>query len=93
MENILTLLNKIFSKFTIASLPIDKQMHFLSGFIGSLLLSFIIGYWAVLVISIIGALKEWYDFLHPTLHTADTLDWLATTLGASLGVVWLILTL
>ena len=92
MEKILKLLNKIFSKliFTNKYIPIDKQMHFLTGALGSLVLSFVIGYWAILVISIVAGLKEWYDYLHPTLHTADIFDWIATTLGGVLGILWLI---
>lgn len=89
METILKLLNNIFSKFTFTNkyIPIDKQMHFLSGALGSLVLSFAIGYWAILVISIVAGLKEWYDYLHPTLHTSDILDLVATTLGSLIILV------
>ena len=89
MEKLLKLSTAIFSKLTFTNkyIPIDKQMHFLSGFIGSLVLSFVIGYWALVVISIVAALKELYDYLHPTLHTADIWDWVATTLGGILGAV------
>jgi glycopeptide antibiotics resistance protein len=89
MEKLLKLSTAIFSKLTFTNtyIPIDKQMHFLSGLIGSLVLSFVIGYWASVVISIAAALKEWYDYRHPTIHTADFFDWLATTLGGLLGAV------
>jgi hypothetical protein len=89
MEHLLKLSTAIFSKFTFINkyIPIDKQMHFLSGALGSLFLSFIIGYWAIFVISIIASLKEWYDYLHPTLHTADIWDWIATTLGSLIILV------
>ena len=89
MENILTLLNKIFSKFTFTNkyIPIDKQMHFLSGALGSLVLSFVIGYWALVVISIVAALKEWYDYRHPLIHTSDIWDWVATSSGGIAGTM------
>ena len=87
MEKLLTLLNKIFSKVVITNtiVPADKQMHFITGMLGSMLLAFFIGYWAVLFMSLIGVAKEVYDYKHPLIHTCDFFDWLATTLGGILG--------
>ena len=70
--------------------PLDKQAHFMSGMLGSMLLAFFIGYWALLIVMIVAGAKEWYDYKHPTIHTCDFFDWLATTLGAivTLGVIY-----
>ena len=70
--------------------PLDKQAHFMSGMLGSMLLAFFIGYWALLIVMIVAGAKEWYDYKHPTIHTCDFFDWLATVLGAivTLGVIY-----
>lgn len=60
--------------------PIDKQAHFSVGALLAFPAYFVIGYWALLLVAIVAALKEWYDYKHPN-HTADFYDWLATTLG------------
>lgn len=67
--------------------PLDKQAHFMSAMLGSMLLAYFIGYWAVLFISLIAVAKEVYDYKHPLIHTCDFFDWLATTLGGIVGVL------
>ena len=60
-------------------------MHFACGFIIAAILTPFIGAYSIVVVAIIALLKEIYDFLHPESHTADGLDFLATTLGGVLG--------
>jgi hypothetical protein len=89
MEKILALLTKLFSVVVIPNryVPPDKQEHFWSGAIGAGLLSIYIGYWAILIVTLIALAKEVYDYLHPLVHTCDFFDWLATTLGGVTGLV------
>ena len=88
MEKLFKLLMKLSSPRI--PVPLDKQAHFMSGMLGSMLLAFFIGYWALLIVMIVAGAKEWYDYKHPTIHTCDFFDWLATTLGAivTLGVIY-----
>jgi hypothetical protein len=62
-------------------------MHFLSGFIIAAVLTPFIGAYSILVVAVIAALKEIYDARHPDKHTADFMDWVATTLGGLVGFV------
>jgi hypothetical protein len=88
MEKFIAKVNEILSKFCIVcKVPCDKQMHFICGFIIAAVLTPFIGAYSILVVAIIAALKEIYDFLHPESHTADFLDWVATTLGGVVGFV------
>lgn len=70
--------------------PLDKQAHFNVGLIIALIAYFFIGYYSLLLVMIVAAVKEWYDYKHPTIHTCDFYDWLATVLGAvvTLGVIY-----
>ena len=91
MEKILTFLNSLTNKVYIpCGVPADKQSHFIYGALTALIWYFIIGYWALLIVMIVAAAKEWYDYKHPTIHSCDFFDWLATTLGAivTLGVIY-----
>jgi hypothetical protein len=88
MEKIIAKLNAFLSQFCIVcKIPCDKQMHFLSGFIIAAVLTPFIGAYSILVVAVIAALKEIYDYLHPESHTADFWDWVATTLGGLVGFV------
>ena len=83
MEKLFALLAKLSSPRI--PVPLDKQAHFSSGALGGLALAVFIGYWAIVVISLIALAKEVYDYKHPLIHTCDFYDWLATTLGGILG--------
>ncbi len=88
MENLIAKVNAFLSQFCIVcKVPCDKQMHFLSGFIIAAVLTPFIGAYSILVVAIIAALKEIYDARHPDKHTADFMDWVATTLGGVFGFV------
>lgn len=65
--------------------PLDKQAHFATGFIGGVAISCFLGFYAgVAIMTTIAFAKEVYD-AHNTGHTSDVWDWVATTLGAILG--------
>ena len=88
------MIEKLFALFMKLSnpripVPLDKQAHFNTGSILAFVAYFVIGYWALLLVSIVAGAKEWYDYKHPN-HTLDIYDWLATTLGAivTLGVIY-----
>lgn len=88
------MIEKLFALFMKLSsplipVPLDKQAHFNTGAILAFVAYFAIGYWALLLVTIVASAKEWYDYKHPN-HTADFYDWLATTLGAivTLGVIY-----
>lgn len=70
--------------------PLDKQVHFNVGSIIALIAYFFIGYYSLLLVMVVAFAKEWYDYKHPTIHTCDFYDWLATVLGAvvTLGVIY-----
>ena len=88
MEKLFALLAKLSNPRIPVAL--DKQAHFITGAILSLIAYFIIGYWALLLVMVVAGAKEWYDYKHPTIHSCDFFDWLATTLGAivTLGVIY-----
>ena len=88
MEKLLTFMNKWLGKLYIpCSIPADKQMHFLSGFILGIILTPFIGWASILWVSAIACAKEIYDYIHPDKHTADIWDWVATSLGGVAGVL------
>lgn len=65
--------------------PLDKQAHFATGFIGGVAISCFLSFYAgVTIMAILAFAKEAYD-AHNTGHTSDVWDWVATTLGAILG--------
>ena len=88
MEKLFSLLAKLSSPAI--PVPLDKQAHFNAGSILALISYFVIGYWALLLVAVVAGAKEWYDYKHPTIHSCDFFDWLATTLGAivTLGVIY-----
>ena len=86
IEKLIAKVNAFLSAFCIlCRVPCDKQMHFVCGFIIAAVLTPFIGATAILVVAIVAALKEIYDYMHPDSHTADFWDWVATTLGGVVG--------
>lgn len=87
MEKLFSLFAKLSSP--LIPVPLDKQAHFNTGAILAFIAYFVIGYWALLLVTIVAGAKEWYDYKHPN-HTSDFYDWLATVLGAivTLGVIY-----
>ena len=90
MEALLKHLNKLsffYPSFLVGRVPVDKFLHFITGACGAVVISFFIGYWAILVISLLAGIKEWYDYKHPLIHTCDVWDWVATSSGGIVGVM------
>jgi hypothetical protein len=88
MEKLLTFMNYWLGKLYIpCSIPADKQQHFISGAILGIILTPFIGAYSILVVAVIAALKEIYDYLHKDIHTPDLWDWVATSLGGVVGFV------
>jgi len=79
MEKLLALLAKLSSSHI--PVPLDKQAHFVTGTLIGLFGYLILGYYSLILVAVIAALKEYYDYKHPTIHTCDFYDWLATVLG------------
>jgi len=66
----------------IAGVPKDKLLHFTAGMLLFLLANiFFTSAYSLLVVFLIGLLKEAYDRFH-TLHSVEFKDFLATSLGA-----------
>jgi uncharacterized BrkB/YihY/UPF0761 family membrane protein len=75
-------------------IPADKQRHFISGAVISVLLFLFIGFYSILVISLMAFAKEINDYFHKDVHTPDIFDWAATTSGGIVGayiINWLII--
>jgi hypothetical protein len=88
MEKLLTFMDYWLGKLYIpCSIPADKQQHFISGAILGIILTPFIGAYSILVVAVIAALKEIYDYLHKDIHTPDFWDWVATVLGGLVGFV------
>ena len=87
IETLIAKVNDILSHFVIedSRVPVDKQMHLMSGFLIAVVLTPFIGAYAILVVSTIALLKEIYDLLHKDKHTPDVWDWVATSLGGLFG--------
>jgi hypothetical protein len=91
MEKILAFLSRFTDKVYVpCGIPADKQSHFIYGALTAIICYFIVSYWALLIVMVVAGAKEWYDYKHPSIHTCDIFDWLATTLGAivTLGVIY-----
>ncbi len=82
-----TALSKLYPSWLEGKVPVDKFLHFTCGFIIAAVLTPFIGAYSILVVAVIAALKEIYDYLHPDKHTADIWDWVATSLGGVLGML------
>ena len=89
MEKLLTFMNTWLGKLYIQNkyVPLDKFMHGLSGFVGGAAMMWLtdITIISIAAVAVVAYLKEQYDARHPDEHTADGLDFLATTLGGVLG--------
>jgi hypothetical protein len=79
MEKLFALLAKLSSPRI--PVPLDKQAHFVTGAVMSLFGYLIFGYYSLILVALIAVAKEYYDYLHPNIHTCDFYDWLATVLG------------
>jgi VanZ family protein len=85
-------MEKLFSLFAKLSsprilVPLDKQAHFFTGVLGGAGIAYFFGFYAgVSIVTILAFAKEVYD-AHNTGHTSDVWDWVATTLGGTLGAV------
>jgi hypothetical protein len=67
--------------------PIDKIAHALVSYGAVLTFALVLPLtWAVMLTLIAGALKEWYDFTMPEIHTADWNDFWADCAGAVAAV-------
>jgi hypothetical protein len=85
MEKLFKLLAKLSSPRI--PVPLDKQAHIATGFIGGVAISCFLGFYAgVIIMATIAFAKEVYDYKHPN-HTADFWDWVATVLGGILSLI------
>jgi hypothetical protein len=82
MEVTLANMKKLLSYLII---PPDKQLHLWTGLAGGFVISIFIGLWAVLFVMAVSALKEYYDYNHPNIHTYDVWDFVASSIGGLAG--------
>ena len=61
----------------------DKLLHFLAGAVITAAAMPISLWLALAAVILAAALKELFDWMHPSNHTADILDFFATLLGAA----------
>jgi hypothetical protein len=89
MEKLFALLAKLSSPHIPVAL--DKQAHFVTGAVMGLFGYLILEYYSLILVAVIAAAKEYYDHLHPEIHTCDFFDWLATVLGGvfALALIYL----
>ena len=87
IETILKQANFYLAKLYIQNkyVPLDKQMHALSGATLGAILYLFIGWYAVAIVSAVALAKELYDYANKSIHTPDVWDWVATTLGGLFG--------
>ena len=91
IEKLFRLLAKLSSPRILVLVPLDKQAHFATGAIGGFIVTYFLGFYAgVTIMATIAFAKEVYD-AHNTSHTSDVWDWVATTLGGTLGAVLIFL--
>jgi branched-subunit amino acid permease len=79
------LLGKLYPTWLVGQVAEDKFLHFICGFIIAAVLTPFIGWYSVLVVSIIATAKELYDDMNKDTHTADVWDLLVTIAGGALG--------
>lgn len=65
--------------------PLDKQAHFICGLIIAAVLTPFIGWYSVVLVSMVATAKELYDDLNKDIHTPDVWDLLVTIAGGALG--------
>ena len=69
-------------------IPHDKCLHALGGaLISAGCMIFTTPVTAMLVVTIIGAAKEVWDYKHIDSHTPDIYDWVATILGGLIPLI------
>ena len=86
MEKIIAKLNAFLSQFCIVcKVPCDKQMHFICGFIIAAVLTPFMGWYSVVLVSLVATAKEIYDDVNKDIHTPDVWDLLVTIAGGALG--------
>jgi hypothetical protein len=86
MEKIISIANAFFAKLYIpCRVPADKQAHALAGFIIAAVLTPLIGWYSVVLVSMVATAKEIYDDVNKDTHTADVWDLLVTIAGGALG--------
>jgi hypothetical protein len=85
MEKLFALLAKLSSSRI--PVPLDKQAHFVVGAVAGLFGYLILGYYSLILVAIIAAVKEAYDYLHKDIHTCDFFDFLATVLGGAFSLL------
>lgn len=72
-------------------IALDKQAHLLVGALIALALGYVLPAWIGFVVaSVVGLLKEVYDYYHPKTHTCDGLDYLATAGGGLAGALFVL---
>jgi hypothetical protein len=83
MEKLFLLLAKLSSPRI--PVPLDKQAHFICGLIIAAVLTPFIGWYSVVLVSMVATAKELYDDLSKDIHTPDVWDLLVTIAGGALG--------
>lgn len=78
-------------------MPKDKILHIGAGFLAGAAVTVLMFYLGAdrassaiagaLFAAVLGVGKEMFDYLHPSLHTADALDAAATAVGGVLGAL------
>lgn len=72
MEKLIAKVNALLSQFCIVcKVPCDKQMHFICGFIIAAVLTPLIGWYSVVLVSLVATAKEIYDDVNKDIHTPD----------------------
>jgi hypothetical protein len=86
MEKLIAKVTAFLSQFCIVcKVPCDKQLHFICGFIIAAVLTPFIGWYSVVLVSMVATAKEIYDDVNKDTHTADVWDLLVTIAGGALG--------
>lgn len=86
MEKLIAKVNALLGKLYIpCRVPADKQMHIVAGFIIAAVLTPFIGWYSVVLVSLVATAKEIYDDVNKDIHTPDVWDLLVTIAGGALG--------
>lgn len=74
-------------KSSIMKPPLDKIAHALACYGAVLTFALVMPLvWAVMITMMVGALKEWHDYVNPLTNTAEWDDFWANCVGAGLAV-------
>ncbi len=86
MEALITKVNALLGRLCVqCDVPCDKQSHAFVGFVVALALTPFIGVFSLIVVGLLAAWKEVYDYLNKEKHTPDLWDWIATVAGGIVG--------